>query len=419
MATIRWTGKSVAVAQVDDGSITAYDAASTYKITINGVEVSSTAAGSANLAAAALVAAAGASTHPYFSSVSWSNPSAANITATAGTAGVPFTATLSVTGGTGTVSNFSNTTASSGPNHWDDADNWEGGVLPGAGDDVVIENSDSQINYGLDTITAALTSITVLRTFTGRIGLDSVKFSLGGTVTSADAVEYREDYLKVDVTTINLGQQIGPGTPAGSARIKINNTKAGASTLTVHGTANAASESFLPAVRYVAANASADVTVLSAPGGVGVGKDFNGETATVGDITFRAQNASDRMYVGSGVTYTNYEQFGGQAIIDAAATVTAVDVSGGSLEMNGDYTVTTLNNDGGEIVDNHLKSAGNAITTLNNNSGTFDLNQSNDARTVATLNQGRDATLIIDPNVVTVTTFNRPSDPYQMETSTV
>lgn len=419
MATVRWTGKSVAVAQVEDGSITAYDAATTYKITINGVEVSVIAAGSANQTAADLVTAATASTHPYFTNVTWTNPSAANITATAGTAGVPFDATLSATGGTGTVSNFSTTTASSGPNHWDDANNWDGGTLPGAADDVVIENSDSNIIFGLDTITAALNSVIIRKSFTGRIGLDSFRFSLGGTLTDGDAVEYREDYLKIDVATIEIGQQVGPGTPAGSGRIKIDNIKAGSSIMTVFDTASGAVESFQPAIRYKAANAGADVTVLSAPAGVGIGKEFVGETSTVGDVTLRTEDSADKVYIGSGVTWTNYTQFGGTAVIDSAGTPTLVKVTGGDLEVNGDFTITTLTNDGGVIVDNHIKTAGNSVTTCNNTSGTLDLNQSNDARTIATLVQGRDAILIVDPNVVTVTTFTRPSDPYQLVTETV
>ena len=87
--------------------------------------------------------------------------------------------------------------------------------------------------------------------------------------------------------------------------------------------------------------------------------------------------------------------------------------------MNGDYTVTTVTNDGGDVVDNHVKTSAAAITTLNNTSGTYDLNQSNEARTITTLNQGRDASISIDPNVVTVTTFNNPSDPYEMVTQSI
>ena len=419
MATIRWTGTGVAVAQVDDAAIATYDAATTYKLTIGNIVVSVPGNTDVATTAANLVAAAAASAHPYFTAVSWANPSAGNITATASTAGVPFTATLTASGGTGTVTAFSNTTPSSGPSHWDDATNWDGGVIPGAGDSVVVESSSSNILYGLDQVTGALQNVSIFKTFTGRIGLNSLKFSLGGTTETSAAVEYRPDYMTISAANIEIGKQVGPGSPAGSARIKIDNTKTSASLLTVFGTASGSIDSFLPAMRYKAAHANADVTVMSAAGGVGVGKEFNGEVSTNGDITLRTTNSSDKIYIGPGVTYSNYTQFGGTAIIDAASTLTLVKATGGDLEIDGDFTITTMTNDGSTVVDNHKKTSGNSVTTLNNTSGSYDLNSSNDARTIATLNQGRAATLLIDPNVVTVTTFNNPGDPYQVETQRI
>jgi len=273
----------------------------------------------------------------------------------------------------------------------------------------VIENSSSNILYGLSTITAALASIVVPKTFTGRIGLDAASFSTGGTATDSDAAEYRDTYLEVDVASIELGQQTGPGSPAGSPRIKISNTKAGASVLTVYDTNSSSSESFLPAVRYHADNAAADVNVIEAPGGVGIGMDYDGETATVGDVVLKSTSTSDRLFIGSGVTWTNYTQYGGSAVIDGAADVTSINAWSGDLEINGDFGCTTLTNNGCEIVDNHVKTAGNAVTTINNNSGSLDLDRSTNERTIATLNQGDSATLILDPNVVTVTSYNNPS----------
>jgi len=421
MAAIRWTGKSVAVAQVEDGAILTYDAATTYTLTIGDIEVSVPGDTDVDTTAANLVAAAVAETHPYFAAIAWANPSApsADITATATVAGVPFVVTLTVTGGTGTVTALSNTTPSTGPEHWDDADNWEGGVLPAVGDNVIVENSNSNINYGLNTITDDLNCVLIFKTFTGRIGLDSLRFSQGGTVSDGDAVEYREDYLEISAALIEIGKQVGPGTPAGSGRIKIDNNKAGASQLNVFATAAGAIEAFLPAMRYKAAHANADVTVLGAQGGVGVGKDFNGEESTNGNIVLRTENSGDKVFIGSGVEFTNYIQYGGTGVIDATATIATVIATGGDLEINGDYTITVLTNDGASIIDNHVKDGGDAITTLNNTSGSYDLVTSNDDRTIATLNQGRDATLLIDPNVVTVTTFNNPGDPYQMETQRV
>lgn len=421
MATKRWTGKSIAVSQVEDGAILTFDAATTYKLTIGGIVVSVLGNTNVNTTAADLITAAAASTHPYFTAITWTNPAApsATITATATTTGVPFTATLTATGGTGTVTAFSVTTASTGPQHWDDANNWDTGTLPGAADDVIIEDSTSEILYGIDVITAGLDSIKIFQSFSGKIGLDSLRFSTGLNSSNANAVEYREDYLKIDVDDIQIGQQIGPGNPAGSPRIKIDNINAAASLMTVFNTGSGSSESNLPAVRYKSNHANADVTLLSAPAGVGIGKDFDGETSLNGDITVRASSSADRLFIGQGVTYTNYTQFDGNCIIDSAATLTLVKATGGELEIFGDFTITTLTNDGSTVTDNHIKTGGDAVTTMNNTTGSMDLNQSNNARTIGTLNQGREATLLIDPNVVTVTTFVKPSDPYQLDTQRI
>ena len=90
--------------------------------------------------------------------------------------------------------------------------------------------------------------------------------------------------------------------------------------------------------------------------------------------------------------------------------MTLVRVSGGVLQIEGDFTITTLDNIGdGEIIDNHTKTAGNAVTTANNTSGTLDLTQSGDARTYNTLEHSANATLSADLGVVTINNLNFPT----------
>jgi len=410
MALIRWEGKAPAVAQVDTGSVDTFDAATTYTVTIGGQSVSVLGDTDVATTAGNLVTALEASEIPYFSTVAWANPSGGTITGTANVPGFPFSATLSTTGGTGTVTDFSNTTANAGPLVWNDANNWIGGVLPGAADDVVIEDASGDIWFGLDQITDALGIVQVIRTFTGKIGLNRLAFATAVAAADDEYPEYRADYLEITADEIDLGQQTGPGTPAGSNRIKVNNVKAGASVLRVYGTAPSSSEAGLPAIRYRANDAAADVIVLEAPGGFGIGKDFTGETATVGDIDMRSESSSDRVFVGPGVTYTTYKQDGGQNQIDAAATVTSVRATGGTLLISGNFQITTLTNDGAEITDDHINGGGDAVVTGNLNTGTLDLSVSGDARTYTTLNQEVGSTLVRDPAVVTITTFNLPAD---------
>ncbi|HXE43069.1 MAG TPA: hypothetical protein VN516_08595, partial [Candidatus Baltobacteraceae bacterium] len=142
MATQNWLGIATAVSQVTTVTIGTYDATTTYKVTIGGQTISTLGTGGTNATTAtALKNLLAASTHPYFAAVTWTVNSAV-ITGTATTAGVPFVLTTAVSSGTGTISN-STTTASSGPNDWSTALNWDSGTVPAAGDNVYIKNTST------------------------------------------------------------------------------------------------------------------------------------------------------------------------------------------------------------------------------------------------------------------------------------
>lgn len=130
MANNVWRGDAQAVAQVVTVVVTADDAATTYTITINSKTVSVLGAGTGvNDTATALQEALAASTIPEFQEVTWT-VSTATITGTASTPGVPFTATSSVSGGTGTIGSVTQTVANSGPNVWSTPANWTLGYVP-------------------------------------------------------------------------------------------------------------------------------------------------------------------------------------------------------------------------------------------------------------------------------------------------
>ena len=212
MATIKWKGGVEAVAQVQTGSIDSYDAASTYTVTMGDYAIS--VAGTTDTAgtAAALVSALNASTNPYFAAITWSVPTGGDVTATADTAGAPFVAVLSVASGTGTITDFATDTACTGPHHADALENWSGGALPTASDDVVIDAGPS-ILYGLDAIdTTALGRAEVRQSYTGLIGLESSAFatSLDGATTDSSLPEYRPAYLELTADEIVIGEYVGP-----------------------------------------------------------------------------------------------------------------------------------------------------------------------------------------------------------------
>ncbi len=133
MAVNVWNGHAQPVAQVVTITISGYHASTTYSITINSKTVS--VAGTTDTAgtASALQVALAASTIPEFAEVTWTYPgSGAVVTGTAATPGVPFTATSSVSGGSGTIGAVTTTTANSGPNVYSATANWSLGYVPQA-----------------------------------------------------------------------------------------------------------------------------------------------------------------------------------------------------------------------------------------------------------------------------------------------
>lgn len=416
MSTKYWLGQADPVVQVATVQITADDAATTYTLTIGGVAVSAPGSGiDVDTTALFLQVFLDAQTHPYFAAITWT-VSTDTVTGTADVAGAPFIAVSSVSGGTGTMGAVTVTTAATGPNHWDEADNWSDGVVPVNADVVYFENSSVNVCWGVDQAAVDLASLIIQQTYTGKIGLDRTVFatSSDGDDTDATKSEYRDHYLDIGWDVCDVGFHAGPGSPAGSQRLKLNNDKAGASTTTIHNTSFAASETGQTAVRLLAAHASADVLVRLAPGGVGIAVDEPAETSTVGTVSISDNSSSSRVVVSSGVTLSAFEQQGGNNLLDAAAGITSVACLDGILAIEGDFTITTLSVEGGVVNDQHVKSSGNAVTTANLFGGTLDLTGSRQARTLATVALSKGATLKADSDVITITTLTEPDGPYTL-----
>lgn len=415
MATTYWLGTKSLAAQVSSGTITGYDVATTYTVTVGGVAISQVGTGgTSNTTAIALVALLNSTTpgtagvSPYFSAVTWTAPGGGVITGTADVSGVPFTAVLSVSGGAGTRTDFSTTTANSGPNDWSGAANWSGGSVPTNGDTVIIANSSVNICWGLDQSAIALAELRISQTYTGKIGLDYTQFAItanGETYSTETKPDYRADYLKIGTAILTVGSYDGAGVPNGSQRLKIDLGSATACTGEIRQTAASSSETGRQAVRLKAANASTIIYARAGVGGVCIAGEKPGETSTVGTVEVSEQGGTTaRVVVGKGTTITTWYQTGGNCVLNAAGTVTTATCWGGLLRIEGDYTITTLNVNGGTVTDNHFKTAGNAITTANVNAGTLDGTASGQARTWATVNLNDGATMKRDSSVVTITT---------------
>lgn len=412
MGTLVWDGKVEAVAQQATGSIDSVDATpsnNTFTVTIGGVSISQAGDTDVATTAAALVALLNASTHPYFSAITWTNPTGGDIQADADTAGADFTAVLSETGaGTGSVTDFADDVASTGPNDVGNADNYDTATLPAASDDLIVPAGRPPMTMNLSALSAiTLNSLTVLAG-AAAIGLRSHSFATSADGESADSSvpEYRQTYFDVGATNIDYGEHFGTGSPTHNDRIKIDNGKSGASLLRVHAGAETG-ESNKPAIQYIAANASADIEVRG--GSVGIATDSPGETATVGDINVVSQRNNTRVFTGDGCTISgNWKQRSGINRLAAAATVASVEVNGGELDIEGgDYAITAATITAGVIRDKHTHSSA-ILGTLNLNGGTVDYSRSDEARTVTTINH-EDGTLVADFSVLTVTNYNEPT----------
>lgn len=342
MATRRWVGNAPAKAQINTITPANVGIGNTFTVTINAKAITFTAtAGTVANVTAGLTALLRASEWGEFTEITWTD-STTHITATANTAGKPFTQTSSATGGTAT-NTTATTTASSGPNDLNLAANWSGTTLPTTGDDVIFDNSDIDVLYNLSALSAE-TMLTVLvdRTFRGRIGLPEINED------GDEYVEYRAQYLTWGATT----QTVNTAGP----RCKISNA-AVQTALTID--SEGQSEDELPCILWKGTHASNVVTVLR--GDVGVAF-YGGESAVIATLTigFQDSQTSDAtVYVGTPTTLTTVTMHGGDVTINSAATT--VTKRAGTLTIRGTGAYTTITSHDGTT---KYQSSG-TVTTFN------------------------------------------------------
>lgn len=396
-ATLKWTGASTAVAQVDTitvgGTVEATDI---FILTVTGWDGTSyalsTVAGSTTKSevATTIAAAWNASTNALLTPIT-AEGVGDTVVLTADTAGVAFSvaATTTETGGGAAddqTFTLANTTASAGPLHWDTAGNWDGGVVPGAAADhtVYVENASTDILYGLDQsgIANTLAALHIGKSFTGKIGVNGAAGEVG-------------TYLQIVSTIINIGKHIGSGTPSGSGRIMLDAGTV-ASTINVYGTASSSTDTNKPCVRIKATEATTVCNVSD--GKVGIAYE-SGETSTL--ATIRVDGGE--VYIGDGTTLTTFYKTSGECNLVCGCT-TATNESG-TLSIYGSGAITTINQIGNG--NTYLYGTG-TITTLNVTDGVADQSKSIDLRTITTVKVGGDGRFIYDPVFTTLTNQVQP-----------
>jgi hypothetical protein len=313
-------GDAKPVAQVTTITIGGSPATSdTYTVTINRKTVTYTElAGSptTSTVATGLAAALNASDFAEFQEVRWT-AATATVVSTAKQAGVPFTISVSNTGG-GTIAQAP-TVANTGPWNVDEANNWDpASGNPGVSDVVVIDVLNGGAKYGLSNFTSSkLTSLTVLR---GSVGLPDQNTS--------GFVEYRTKALPLAGGATNV--YIGDGTLSPDfCRLDFG----ASSTVVVNTGASGSITSSGPPVLLT--NSAGTLTTIVNTGFVGLATNLGdtfGGPLTVGtlgpDNSFGASDEAAKVTIGPG------------------ATVSTLGVNGGSVTINGTVSGAVTIKDG-------------------------------------------------------------------------
>lgn len=224
----------------------------------------------------------------------------------------------------------SETTVNSGPNCWDVAGNWSTNSVPVTGDTVYISESNVSILYGLDQSAVTLAALNVDQTFTGTIGLP--RTNADGTTSYS---EYRDQYLKIGATLLNIGDKSG----VGSERIKINLGTVQTTALITN--SGDSPDGNTPVILLLGTHASNMININRGSLGVAYYPTEVSTVATLRQAFF--DNAADdtEVYLGTGVTVTDIVKSGG--VLDINSNTTSFKQTAGTTTVHaGAHTVLNI-----------------------------------------------------------------------------
>lgn len=314
------------------------------------------------------------------------------VTLTGKTAGKPFTVSEAVnTAGDGDITLTLEATAATGPNHFDNADNWSGATVPVSTDDVVIDHTGSQydILYGLAQSAVELTSLTITNGYTKKIGLPK----LNKDNAQSPYPEYRATYLAISATTLTIH-----GDGQGSGRIKLN-LGAVASTLGIQANGQTA-ETGVPAI-LIQGTTTTNIARVTR-GDVGFAF-FDGESAhlatlEVGYVTNQAGDSTVRCGDGCDLGDATIKQTGGTLVTETANGTGTVTQTGGTFYANGGaHAAITA---AGTV---YYSSVGTLTTAVGYAGAVFDFRQATGAVTVTNCSLYRGASFFDPSKRVTIT----------------
>ncbi len=409
--TALWAPNQATVAQVETYTFSAPNSIGNWYIaTINGKSVTymSVSGDTAATAATGLfnllsnIATTGGPAE--LSEISFANPIAGVVTATANAAGTPFanvagtSAGLVLSTGNGLAGGIAtaHTTPNASPSDVSDPQNWlritppAPGVraLPQNGDDMVVANTSVPMLWNLSALAAVqLNTYTRWQSFTGTIGLP--ENNPGGYT------EWRATYFwfvgpQGSVPAGGLQMVLGQGSAGSGPTRERYNTQSQPTTLTVLAAGQPADEY---GVRFLGVHTQNTFTLLA---GVSLGiAMLPGEIAALSSSTV---DGSATLGIGPGVVWTagsTLSLYGGTAILNAAPQTLTI-TNGAQVTVARDQLAwTTITAQGGSVM---TWLAGGTVTTLTLTTSAY-LDKSQDARALTITNStiDGDTCFINDP----------------------
>jgi hypothetical protein len=407
MAVTIWTGGAVGIAQVDTVTISGtWTAADTVTLTINGndlvvtVDTPTATASVASALSAAVNASgktdglAGTETRnlggqqiPEFTEVE-ASVSGSVVTIEAKTRGIPFTMTDdSSTASTGTTAQTT-ATAATGPNHYDNAENWSTGAVPVSSDAIIFQQNEIDCLYGLSQSAVTNVTMQIDASYTGNIGLP--------TRNENGYEEYRPRHLDINFSNAERSVVIGEGPGGGSSRINIDaDTSDPKVVIWLTGPAEANAKG---AIDFIGGNTATDISIRR--GSLSLATDSD-KSATVREleVTYDVQRTADaEVTIGEAVTLSELNKDGGTVtFINAPASLTLATVTNrsGLVEINGQCQATLIAAEGGDV---RWHSTGTCAALTLSGSGVFDVSRDLRPKIVSAIDRYSDESRLIDPN---------------------
>lgn len=199
-----------------------------------------------------------------------------------------------------------------GPNYFDDPDNWTLGTAPADDEELVFANSDVDCLYGLSQATVTPESILIKGSYTGNIGLSRHNGSY---------YEYRDTELRIgtdgDGSNDDIKIYVGEGEGSGSPLIRLN-TGDKQTNLYVTRTGSS-SEGNAPACIWRGTNASNAVEVQRGDVGIGFWEGDLATVATLKQSFMDSPEADATVVIGNDVTIgTSIVKTGGGLLLECA-----------------------------------------------------------------------------------------------------